>query len=52
MLIFKKKKKKRVSAYIPEGEFDTTPATWVWNVIPEEPLDTVITSAEDGNEIQ
>ena len=40
----------RVSAYIPEGEFDTTPATWVWNVIPEEPLDTVITSAEDGNE--
>ena len=36
----------RVSAYIPdggEGDFDTTPATWVWNVIPEEPLDTIIT---------
>ena len=44
----------QVSAYIPdggEGEVDTTPATWVWTVVPEPPppLDTIITSATDGN---
>ena len=40
----------QVSAYIPGGEVDTTPATWVWNIIPvPPPLDTIITSATDGN---
>ena len=44
----------QVSAYIPdggEGEIDTTPVTWVWTVVPEPPppLDTIITSATDGN---
>ena len=37
----------RVSAFIPEGQFDTTPATWVWTI--EEEIDTIIDSAEDGN---
>ena len=29
--------------------FDPTPATWNWEVIQEEPLNTIIDSAEDGN---
>ena len=40
----------RVSAFILYGELDTTPATWVWNIIPEPAtLDTIIDSAVDGD---